>query len=349
MSLFAMLPVVLLLLALSCTAPTIHASVEKTLSLATTRTTAAESVSMSTSAAVTTVHVPHSSSSSTTTTTAAPNAPIHNNVLSHVAARTPLLNLEGIDLQHFKTIQGHRAFLNGAGTRAIRFMGMNFKVYVAALYAVQHVDTAEAIMERFNHNQTIDNNDNNDNIDDSDDDECLYQMDFTFLRSVGQSKVTQAWSEQLEYSVTHTYDGYEKDRDAFIAMFGPIQNGGTETVQLIGHDTVVYDQGEYKGVIKGRDFQKAFLSVWFGENSVAADLKAGLLGKVVLDEKNLLVVLRAAAATDEGGNGPHRLKEEEIEGSSAWYTTDTTATMAVLESPSPPTCDDEQQPELCHE
>lgn len=33
-------------------------------------------------------------------------------------------------------------------------------------------------------------------------------------------------------------------------MFGPIQNGGTKTVQLVGDDTVIIDQGQIKGRIQ---------------------------------------------------------------------------------------------------
>ena len=62
-------------------------------------------------------------------------------------------------------------------------------------------------------------------------------------------------------------------------MLGPLKNMGVEQVQLIGTNTVVFDQGSLKGTIPGRDFQKSFLSLWFGSNPVAADLKASLLGK----------------------------------------------------------------------
>ncbi len=37
--------------------------------------------------------------------------------------------------------------------------------------------------------------------------------------------------------------------------------------------------GEPYGTIKGRDFQKAFLSMWFGAKPVMPTLKAALLGK----------------------------------------------------------------------
>ena len=105
------------------------------------------------------------------------------------------------------------------------------------------------------------------------------EFDFTFLRAVNQSDVTKAWESQFAESVNYTYPGYVRDRDAFIAMFGPLQNLGVEKVQLLGTNTVIFDQGTKKGTIPGRDFQKSFLSLWFGSNPVATDLKKALLGK----------------------------------------------------------------------
>jgi hypothetical protein len=61
-------------------------------------------------------------------------------------------------------------------------------------------------------------------------------------------------------------------------MFGALAQGGVEMVQLIGTETLIYDGGQLKGTIPGRDFQKAFLSMWFGSNPVQQDLKAALLG-----------------------------------------------------------------------
>jgi hypothetical protein len=51
-----------------------------------------------------------------------------------------------------------------------------------------------------------------------------------------------------------------------------------EQVQLVGTNTIVIDQGVTKGTIPGRDFQKAFLSLWFGSKAVSPDLKTALLG-----------------------------------------------------------------------
>lgn len=100
-----------------------------------------------------------------------------------------------------------------------------------------------------------------------------------FLKSVGQGQVKSAWTAQFANSAAYTYPGFEKDRDAFIALFGPLQTGGVESVQLVGTDTLVYDSGQLKGAVRGRDFQHAFLSLWFGSQPVMPELKAALLGK----------------------------------------------------------------------
>jgi hypothetical protein len=164
--------------------------------------------------------------------------------------------LEGVEVPESRIVNGTILPLNGAGIRSFSFFGMSLKVYVATFYTRSPLRNWEAVQA------------------------CKgpKHFDFTFLRGVGQGQVTQAWQRQLDASVSHTYDGYENDRDAFVRMFGPIKSGGMTTIQLLEEDTVVVDQGTHKGVIQGRNFQRAFLSMWFGERAVQADLKAGLLG-----------------------------------------------------------------------
>ena len=196
---------------------------------------------------------------------------------------TPLVDVEGIfwpvekDLEHDPIVvehqQPHQATthkknnptklrLNGAGVRSISIFGWDFKVYVAGFYhaaAVSPLASTDQVYEAVQ--------------------EHAMQFDFTFLRTFAQGQVTEAWQRQLEHSVDHRYDDYEKDRDAFIASFGPIVNGGTVSVALhpCGR-TVLVDQGARKNTIQSRNFQRAFLSMWFGPKAVQSDLKQGLLG-----------------------------------------------------------------------
>ena len=177
--------------------------------------------------------------------------------VSAVVFQTAYANIEGVAIPDARYVNGVQLMRNGHGVRSITFLGMNVKVYVAGFYSQTPLLSDQHVMECR---------------------DSPMQMDFTFLRSVGKKQVISAWTQQLEHSVSHRYDGYENDRDQFIEMFAsPISNGGTQTVQLVGDDTVIVDQGVSKGKISGREFQKAFLSMWFGERAVAEDLKKGLL------------------------------------------------------------------------
>lgn len=167
------------------------------------------------------------------------------------------VEIQGVTVPPQVQVAGNSLQLNGAGLRTFTLLMVPIRIYVAAFYAPAALRTAEAVMSSAG----------------------PMQFDFTFLRAVGQSDVTRAWTSQFAQSVSYTYPGYTQDRDAFIAMFGPLAGGGVEQVRFIGTNTVVFDQGTRKGSIPGRDFQKSFLSLWFGANPVASDLKAALLGR----------------------------------------------------------------------
>lgn len=180
---------------------------------------------------------------------------------------------EGVELPEFRTVGGVNLKRNGQGIRSISFFGMPIKVYVAGFYSSL----------RFKDGQDV--------LDCHPREDCPFQLDFTFLRSVSKKQCKSAWEQQLEHSVSYSYDGYENDRDDFIEkLSNPIANGGTISVQMVGEDTIVVDQGVKRGVVPGRNFQKAFLSMWFGSRPVTDDLKAGLLhGAVHLESTPILV------------------------------------------------------------
>lgn len=167
------------------------------------------------------------------------------------------MEIQGVSVPPTTQLGGETLRLNGAGLRTFSLLMIPIKIYVASLYTPAEIRTDSGIMSS----------------------PGPMQFNFTFLRAVNQSDVTKAWESQFAESVSYTYPGYARDRDAFIAMFGPLQNLGVEKVQLLGTNTVIFDQGTKKGTIPGRDFQKSFLSLWFGSNPVATDLKNALLGK----------------------------------------------------------------------
>ena len=102
-------------------------------------------------------------------------------------------------------------------------------------------------------------------------------FDFTFLRYVSKKRVKSAWQQQMNYSCSFRYKGFEADRDKLIEILAsPILNGETQTVQIVGDDTLVMVEKVHKGTILGRHFQRAFLTLFFGENAVTEELRYSL-------------------------------------------------------------------------
>ncbi len=166
------------------------------------------------------------------------------------------LEIQGIQVPQQVTVNGQRLTLNGAGLRTVKIAFIPIKAYVAAFYAPTPLKSEDAVMASAG----------------------PMQFTFTFLKSVSQGQVTDAWQSQIQASMSYSYPGIEKDKAAFVGMFGALNQGEVEMVQFVGSQTQVYDNGQLKGTILGRDFQRAFLSLWFGSNPVQQDLKAALLG-----------------------------------------------------------------------
>jgi len=171
-------------------------------------------------------------------------------------APTDAKTIEGINIPAQTTVSGQSLVLNGAGVRSVKLVFIPIKAYVASFYAPEKLGTEKAVLASSG----------------------PLQFNFTFLQGVNQSQVTQAWNAQFEDSVTFTYDGLAQDQIAFVKMFGPLKTGGVEKVEIQGNETRVYDNGKLQGTIQGRNFQKAFLSLWFGSKPVMPSLKSDLLG-----------------------------------------------------------------------
>jgi len=169
----------------------------------------------------------------------------------------PALEIEGVGIPPTATVSGQTLQLNGAGLRTVVLLIVPVKAYVASFYSPSPLRSENAVLTS----------------------PGPMQFNFTFLQAVPQGQVTRAWQAQFDDSVAYTYPGFVRDRDAFIKMFGALKKGGVETVELDGDVTRCYDNGVLRGSVQGRDFQKAFLSLWFGSNPVMPALKSALLGK----------------------------------------------------------------------
>jgi len=164
--------------------------------------------------------------------------------------------IEGVNVSAQKSVAGKPLQLNGAGVRTVTLAFIPIKAYVASFYSPEPLRTEDAVYASAG----------------------PLQLNFTFLQSASSNQVADAWNAQFKASVSKPYPGLDKDEAAFIKMFGPITKGATQTVEIDGDETRVYVDGVLKGTILGEQFQKAFLSMWFGSNPVLPSLKSDLLG-----------------------------------------------------------------------
>ena len=201
-----------------------------------------------------------------------------------------IISVEGVDLPGMRILDGVSLYRNGHGMRFIPFFGLSIKIYVASLYSSIPILTVEQIMGKENENDKVDGNGDGNGDDNNNNHHHHHyhhhhhhgpiQLDFTFLRYVGKSRVVSAWKQQLDHSVTYTdYDEYETEKAKFIQLLSsqPIENLGTQSVQLIDGETRIIDQGKLMGIIRGKKFQRSFLSMWFGPMAVSDELKLNFL------------------------------------------------------------------------
>ena len=149
-----------------------------------------------------------------------------------------------------KTVQ-----LNGVGYRKKFFI----KVYIGALYTEKLARSRDEVIALNGPSRIL--------------------MHFLH-EEVSQEKLVAAWNEGFEGNLS---DGdLEKLRpeiDRFNAMFPTVRQGDVIYLDYIpGTGTRVTINDEQKGVIAGKDFNKAMLDIWLGENPASSKLKKAMLG-----------------------------------------------------------------------
>lgn len=149
---------------------------------------------------------------------------------------------------------GSQLTLNGAGIRSKLF----FKIYVAGFYLEHPAKTSAAVLADSGHKQI--------------------QMHFLYDK-VEKDKLIAAWNEGFEGNLSKDELQALADRiSRFNAMFTDVKKGDTILLDYIPEKgTSVTVAGATKGVIEGKDFNDALLSIWLGKKPVTEDLKKSLL------------------------------------------------------------------------
>ena len=147
--------------------------------------------------------------------------------------------------------------LNGA---ALRKTYMVIDTYVGGLYLENKSHNGEDILERDEHRR------------------MLFHV---LLRKVSARKVAQALKDALVINISkEEQERLEPNINQFLSMFkGRLQHGDEVSIDYIpGSGTQVIIGGVSKGVVPGKQFADALLSVWVGDNPVGSSFKQDILG-----------------------------------------------------------------------
>lgn len=174
-----------------------------------------------------------------------------------VTSHSYALEMAGVNLDEKIQLDKYPVILNGAGIRT-KFL---FKVYVAALYLTEKMNTSDAVLA----------------------DERAKRMSFVLVHDVTAKQVLDGINEAiLPNNTEEEMKALESRLFKFSAMFASVPDikvGGVVNLDYIpGMGTRVTLNGVEKGYIEGVDFYRALLKIWLGKRPVKASLKKSVLG-----------------------------------------------------------------------
>ncbi len=147
--------------------------------------------------------------------------------------------------------------LNGASVREIYFL---IKSYVGALYLEQPSTDIDQIINSETHKR----------------------MSFTvMLRKVGSRRIANALQEALTVNISESdHKKLVPHLKQMLSYFEGNMRMGEEAFfdYIPGVGTRITIKNEVKGIIPGKEYFKAMLSIWIGETPVGRDFKDDVLG-----------------------------------------------------------------------
>lgn len=147
--------------------------------------------------------------------------------------------------------------LNGASLRELYLL---VETYVGALYLENPSTDPQAIMNSESHKRMV-----------------FHVM----LKKVGARRIANALQEALVVNITEEeHKKLSKHLEQMLSYFNGKMHAGEQAVfdYLPGKGTQITINNEVKGIIPGKDYFKAMLSIWIGENPVGRDFKEDILG-----------------------------------------------------------------------
>jgi hypothetical protein len=160
----------------------------------------------------------------------------------------------GVRMPDTVTAEGKTLKLNGMGLRT----RVVFNVYVAGLFLENPTHEASAAISS----------------------DQVKRIELSILRKLSGSQVSEAISEGFEKNSKGQMGALKVRLQKLESWIPDVDKGDSIVLTYVpGKGTVVSARLAEKGVIEGKDFADALLSVWLGSDPVQDDLKTKLLGR----------------------------------------------------------------------
>ncbi|WP_372655863.1 chalcone isomerase family protein [Halobacteriovorax sp.] len=171
-----------------------------------------------------------------------------------ISATTLSATQDDVTLPDTVNLSGKELVLNGLGTRKATWLGI--KVYVGGLYMQKKSSDYNTFL----------------------DDKTPKQIIMKFVRDVDASDLIDGWKGAFKNSVPKDKLPSLQERiNTFYTYFSDIEKGQTMVFTFLNDGVESTINNKKLEKIKGADFTKAMLSVWF-VNATDEGLKKGLLG-----------------------------------------------------------------------
>ena len=152
-------------------------------------------------------------------------------------------------------VQGESLMLNGLGVG--RATILRVRVYVAALYLPEPSNDPHRVLRP----------------------NTLSELALEFARPVSANQLRRSWEAGFSKNAPGHPPGLEKGLAQLVSWATNVIPGERMSfIRIPGQGMRVDVDGAVKGMIKGDEFPKAFLSIWLGEVPQRPELKSGLLG-----------------------------------------------------------------------
>lgn len=147
--------------------------------------------------------------------------------------------------------------LNGASLRELYLL---VETYVGGLYLEEPSTDPQAILNSETHKRMV-----------------FHVM----LKRVGARRIANALQDALVVNITEEeHRNLEKQLGQMMSYFNGKMHAGEQAYfdYIPGKGTRVTINNEVKGIIPGKDYFRALLSIWIGDNPVGRDFKDDILG-----------------------------------------------------------------------